>query len=63
MNNLVFFVHSYNFWIQKLPYFCSSWIQKLHHFYDFWGPYGSWGDVCLAPAGSPMDFRARLSLT
>ena len=58
-----FFVHFYNFWIQKLQYFCSFWIQKLHHFYDFWGPYGSWGDVCLAPAGGPMDRRARLNLT
>ena len=59
----LFFVHFYNFWIQKLQYFGSFWVQKLHHFYNFWGPYRSWGDICLAPAGGPMDRRARLNLT
>ena len=31
-----FFVNFYNFWIQKLQYFCGFWIQKLRHFYHFW---------------------------
>ena len=58
-----FFVHFFNCWIQKLQNFCSFWIQKLRHFYDFWEPYESWGADCLAPAGGPMDRRARLNLT
>ena len=32
-------------------------------FLQFLGAYGSLGDVCLAPAGGPMDRRARLNLT
>ena len=32
----IFFVHFYNFWIQKRQYFCGFWIQKQHHFYNLW---------------------------
>ena len=41
--------HIYDFWIQKLQFFCSFWIQKWDHFYNFWtqkffGPFSQFLD-------------------
>ena len=67
--------HFYDLWIQN---FCCPFLQFLDPgtavflqfldpetapFLQFLAPYRLWGDICLAPAGGPMDRRARLNLT